>query len=160
MENNVSQAYPKHLVEGIKHIVELARGQVKQTINKAMVQAYWHIGQLIVENEQQGKTRSQYGKAQLQQISAQLTAEFGKGFDVSNLRNMRRFYSAFEKQDALRLELSWTHYRVLLRIENPAARQWYMDEASQNAWSARALERQIGTLYYERLISSKNKTPS
>jgi len=159
MENNVSQAYPKHLVDGIKHIVELARGQVKQTINKAMVQAYWHIGQLIVENEQQGKTRSQYGKAQLQQISAQLTAEFGKGFDVSNLRNMRRFYSAFEKQDALRLELSWTHYRVLLRIENPAARQWYMDEASQNAWSARALERQIGTLYYERLISSKDKTP-
>lgn len=145
------------LLSDIKQVIEQARGQVKQAVNASMVQAYWQIGCLIVEQEQQGNVRAEYGKAQLKQLSEQLTSEFGKGFDVTNLRNMRRFYLAFEKRDAVSLELSWTHYRTLLRIENPSARQWYQQEAISNNWSARALERQIGALYYERLLASKDK---
>ncbi len=130
---------------------------IKQAVNTAMVQAYWQIGRLIVEDEQQGQTRAEYGKAQLKQLSAQLTDDYGKGFDVTNLRNMRRFYMAFPIRDALRLELSWTHYRTLIRIDNTNAREWYQQEAISQNWSARALERQIGTLYYERLLASKDK---
>jgi len=109
---------------------------------------------LIVEHEQQGNARAAYGKQQLQQISKQLTAEFGKGFDVRNLRNMRSFYVVYPNRDAVRTELSWTHYRTLLRVENPKARAWYEQEAIGQCWSARALDRQINKLYYERLLSS------
>ncbi|TEW51531.1 PDDEXK nuclease domain-containing protein [Psychromonas algicola] len=147
------------MLNDIKQIIEQARTQVKQTVNSAMVIAYWQIGHLIVEDEQQGKNRAQYGKAQLKMLSSQLTQEFGKGFDITNLRNMRRFYLAFEKRETLSLELSWSHYNVLARIDNINARLWYMQEAAQQHWSVRALERQIGTLYYERLISSKDKAP-
>jgi len=155
MANNLQPS--QGLFSDIRQVIEQARVQVKQTVNTAMVQAYWQVGHLIVEDEQQGQARAEYGKAQLRNLSQQLTQEFGKGFDITNLRNMRRFYLAFEKRDALRLELSWTHYRTLLRVESESARLWYMDEATNQAWSARALERQIGTLYYERLLSSKEK---
>ena len=147
------------LVTDIKNIIQQARRQVKQTVNTAMVQAYWQIGKLIVENEQQGQKRAQYGKQQLKQLSEQLSAEFGKGFDATNLRNMRRFYIAFPIQETLSLELSWSHYTVLSRIEKESARAWYQQEASQQNWSVRALERQIGTFYYERLLASKEKSP-
>ncbi|MGL4448574.1 MAG: PDDEXK nuclease domain-containing protein [Shewanella sp.] len=145
------------LVAAITQQIEHSRNQVRQTVNSAMVQSYWQIGRLIVEEELQGEHRATYGKQQLQQLSAQLTERLGKGFDVTNLRHMRAFYQTFPIQDALRLELSWTHYRTLLRLENPAAREWYLQEAINQNWSARALERQIGTLYYERLLSSQNK---
>ena len=154
---NHTQDLPPSLIADIQQIIHQARTQVKQAVNHTMVQAYWQIGQLIVEQEQQGEQRAEYGKAQLQQLSEQLTSDFGKGFDITNLRNMRRFYQVFPIRDALRLELSWTHYRALMRIENEQARNWYMTETQQQAWSARALERQIGTLYYERLLSSKEK---
>ena len=95
-------------------------------LNSAMVQAYWKIGQLIVENEQQGNQRAEYGKAVLQDLSKQLSAEYGKGFDASNLRRMRKFYQLFPIWDALRPKLGWTHYRVLIRIENEHARTWHM----------------------------------
>lgn len=98
---------------------------------------------LIVEQEQQGQERAEYGKQQLNQLSKRLQSEFGKGFDVTNLRNMRQFYLTFPKRDALRLELSWTHYRSLIRIENAAARDWYADEAAIQGWSARDLEQAI-----------------
>jgi hypothetical protein len=117
------------LLIDIKQIIEQARSQVKQTVNSAMVNAYWQIGYLIVEDEQQGNARAEYGKAQLKHLSKQLTSEFGKGFDVSNLRNMRRFYLAFENRETLSLELSWSHYNVLSRIENVSARLWYQQEA-------------------------------
>ncbi len=123
-----------------------------------MVQSYWEIGRLIVEHEQQGNRRAEYGKQQLKQLSQQLTERLGKGFDVTNLRNMRQFYHAFPIRDAVRLELSWTHYRTLLRIENAQARDWYLHEAINQSWSARALERQISTLYYERLLASQEKS--
>ncbi len=146
------------LVSAITQQIEQARGQVRQAVNTAMVQSYWEIGRLIVEHEQQGNRRAEYGKQQLKQLSQQLTERLGKGFDVTNLRNMRQFYHAFPIRDAVRLELSWTHYRTLLRIENAQARDWYLHEAINQSWSARALERQISTLYYERLLASQEKS--
>lgn len=147
-----------NLLSDIKQVIEQARSQVKQTVNAAMVQAYWQIGRLIVEDEQQGQTRAEYGKAQLKQLSDLLASDYGKGFDVTNLRNMRRFYLAFEKRETVSLELSWSHYNALSRIESPTAREWYQQEAISQNWSVRALERQIGTLYYERLLASKDKS--
>jgi len=124
-----------------------------------MVQTYWNIGRLIVEHEQKGNKRAVYGTQQLQQISDSLTVEFGKGFDVSNLRKMRQFYQVFPIQDAVSLKLSWSHYRRLIRIEDDTARDWYLQESIENNWSSRALDRQIGSLYYERLLSSKEVVP-
>lgn len=145
------------LLSDIRQIIEQARQRVHQTVNGEMVQAYWQIGRLIVEDEQQGQQRAAYGKQQLQQLSEHLTREFGKGFDASNLRNMRSFYLCFPNRDALRHKLSWTHYRLLIRVENPKAREWYMQETMDQNWSARALERQIGVLYYERLLASQDR---
>jgi predicted nuclease of restriction endonuclease-like (RecB) superfamily len=147
------------LYASIVHILQNAQAQVRQSVNSAMVQAYWQVGRLIVEDEQQGQARAEYGKAQLSQLAEKLTTNFGKGFDERNLRNMRRFYQTFPIWNAVRTELSWTHYRTLIRLDSETARLWYMQEAAQLAWSARALERQIGTLYYERLLSSKDKAP-
>jgi len=124
-----------------------------------MVQTYWNIGRLIVEDEQQGKERAEYGKKQLEQIAETLTGEFGKGFNVRNLRNMRQFYNTFPIWQSVNAELSWTHYVRLIRLENKDAREWYITESIENHWSARALDRQISTLYYERLLSSKEKEP-
>ena len=145
------------LVEPIAQIIEQARAQVRQAVNSAMVHSYWHIGQMIVEHEQQGASRAQYGKQQLQHLSAQLSERLGKGFDVTNLRNMRAFYQAFPMWETVSLELSWSHYNALSRIENESARQWYQQEALTQAWSVRALERQISKLYYERLLASQDK---
>jgi predicted nuclease of restriction endonuclease-like (RecB) superfamily len=146
------------LFENIKNIIELARSSVRASVNSAMVQSYWEIGRLIVEDEQNGQTRAEYGKQQLKQLSARLSEEFGKGFDERNLRNMRAFYLALPKWNAVRTELSWTHYRILIRIENEQARDWYLQATIEHNWSARALERQIGVFYYERLLSSQDKS--
>ncbi|SMB83485.1 Predicted nuclease of restriction endonuclease-like (RecB) superfamily, DUF1016 family [Pasteurella testudinis DSM 23072] len=154
---NSLQTTEHQLISNIANIITAARQQVRQTVNIAMVQSYWEIGRLIVEDEQQGEQRAQYGKHLLQEISQRLTDMFGKGFDVTNLRNMRLFYLVFPIRDAVRRELSWTHYRSLIRIENPQARQWYLRESIENNWSARALDRQISVLYYERLLASQNK---
>ena len=94
-----------------------------------MVQTYWHIGRIIVEDEQGGQKRASYGKQVLPELAKRLSEEFGAGFDVSNLRNMRQFFQSFPIRDALRLELSLTHYRSLIRIDNPQARDWYAKEA-------------------------------
>ncbi|MEY4587948.1 MAG: hypothetical protein RL497_24 [Pseudomonadota bacterium] len=154
-----SAQQPDALYTSIAEILHVARMQVRQSVNSAMVQAYWQVGRLIVEDEQQGQARAEYGKAQLSRLADKLTADFGRGFDERNLRNMRRFYLAFSIWNAVRTELSWTHYRSLIRLDSEQARLWYMQEAAQQAWSARALERQMGTLYYERLLSSKEKAP-
>ena len=112
---------------------------------------------IIVEHEQNGSLRAEYGKGVLNRLSSELTEEFGKGFTVTNLKYMRQFYSMFPNGHALRGELTWTHYRLLLRIENDDARIWYMEEAIRAGWSSRQLERQISTLYYDRLLSSRDK---
>ena len=151
------QAALQPLLADIAAVIQQARGAVRQAVNTAMVQCYWQIGRLIVEHEQQGQARAEYGKQQLHFLSQGLSEQFGKGFDPRNLRNMRAFYRAYPIWNAVRTELGWTHYRALLRVENPAAREWYQQEAISHSWSARALERQIGVLYYERLLSSKEK---
>lgn len=148
----------RQIIEDIRNLLINSRVQLQQTVNSVMVQTYWHIGKIIAEDEQKGELRAEYGKKQLEQISKALSDEFGKGFDVTNLRKMRQFYQTFPIQDSVSLELSWTHYRVLMRIENQSAREWYIKETIENNWSARALERQISVLYYERLLSSKDKS--
>lgn len=145
------------LVQNISRIVEQSRSAVRYAVNSAMVLCYWEIGRLIVEEEQHGNARAEYGKQQLQQISDRLTTQFGKGFDVTNLRSMRLFYKTFPIRETLSLNLSWSHYRTLLKIENAAARQWYLQESISQNWSVRALSRQISVLYYERLLASQNK---
>jgi predicted nuclease of restriction endonuclease-like (RecB) superfamily len=143
-------------INDIRHLLEQSRQRLQKTVNSTMVQSYWQVGRLIVEDEQQGKSRATYGKRVLQQLASTLTTEFGKGFDLTNLRNMRRFYLAFPIRETVSLELSWSHYNHLARIENEQARNWYKAEAVEQSWSVRALERQIGVLYYERLLSSKD----
>ncbi len=147
------------LYDSIRLILLESRGHAYAAVNSAMVAAYWQIGRAIVENEQNGQKRGAYGKGVLKNLSERLTAEFGKGFDVRNLRNMRQFYLVFQNRNALRTELTWTHYRSLLRVEDPHAREWYIEEAVKNHWSSRQLERQISTLYYERLLASVEKEP-
>lgn len=143
----------------IKETLLLSRNHAYAAVNFAMVQAYWQIGKIIVENEQNGNLRAEYGKAVLQEVSEKLQQEFGNGFSVRNLQQMRKFYVTFPNTNALRSQLTWTHYRALLRVENDNARNWYMEECVRSAWSSRQLERQISTLYYERLLSSRDKEP-
>lgn len=146
-----------NLYQRIREILESARNKVYRTANVEMVQAYWDVGREIVEEEQNGKQRADYGTYLLKELSARLTVEYGKGFDESNLRNIRKFYHVFPKRDALRHELSWTHYRHLMRVEKDNARAFYMEEAISGSWSTRELERQINSLYFERLLMSKDK---
>lgn len=145
------------LLDVLRGLISQARRQVLRHVDQVQVQTCWQIGRHIVEFEQGGQARAGYGKRLLPQLGQVLSQEFGKGFDTSNLRYMRMFYKAFPKCDALRHELSWTHYRVLARVESEEARLWYMREAAAQNWSSRALERQIGTLYYERLLLSQDK---
>lgn len=146
-----------NLIQNIAQIIEQARNHVRQTVNSAMVLSYWEIGRLLVEDEQQGNHKAEYGKYTLKTVSERLTEMFGKGVDERNLRKMRQFYLSFPIRDALRPELSWTHYRRLIQVENPQVREWYLQESIENNWSARALDRQISVLYYERLLASQNK---
>lgn len=140
----------------IKDTLNEARSKAYSTVNFYMVEAYWNIGRLIVE-EQKGKERADYGEYLLKNLAKQLTEEFGKGFTVSNLRNIRQFYLTFSNRYALRSELSWTHYRLLMRVENEEKRTFYMDECIKSNWSTRQLERQINSFYYERLLSTQEK---
>ena len=145
------------MLGSLRQLIAESRQQVLRAVDVVQVQTYWHIGQHIVEFEQGGAQRAAYGRGLLVQLGQALSTEFGRGFDASNLRYMRLFYHAFPIRDALRHELSWTHYRLLLRVDSPEARQWYVKEAATQNWSTRALERQIGSLYYDRLLLSQDK---
>lgn len=140
----------------IKNILHTARNKVYQTANFAMVEAYWNIGKSIIK-EQGGDEKAAYGTGLLKELSEQMTRDFGKGFTVTNLKYMRQFYLTFPNGHALRGELSWTHYRLLMKVENDNAREFYMQEAIKSQWSTRQLERQINSFFYERLLSSKDK---
>lgn len=146
-----------NFIDDIRALINEARTQVVHTVNTVMVATYWEIGRRIVEEEQNGNERAEYGTYLIQNLSKVLTTEFGKGFDESNLRNMRLFFKAFPIRDSLRHELSWTHYRQLIRVENAEARKFYLKEAADSAWSSRQLERQISSFYYQRLLASQNK---
>jgi len=141
----------------IRVIIENARNNVVRAVNSQMLTAYWHIGQEIVEEEQKGKSRAEYGVRLIEKLAKQLSNHYGKGYDSSNLWNMRKFHITYPILDAVRRELSWTHYRILIRIDKPEARSFYEIECIKNNWSARELERQKGSLLFERLALSKDK---
>lgn len=141
-------------ISRIRELLLSARHQALSAVNKAMVQAYWEIGREIVEEEQRGKGRASYGRNLIETISKQLTEEFGKGFTATNLRYMRQFYQAFPIHHTLRDELSWSHYRLLSRVDRLAARSFYEQECVEGQWSTRELERQIGSLLFDRLALS------
>ena len=151
---NQTLSTSSHLFAEIREVLVTARRTAYKAVNFAMVTAYWNVGRLIVEDEQKGHIRAEYGKAILADLSTRLTDEFGKGFDERELRRIRQFYLVFPKWDALRPELTWTHYRLLIRVQNEQARLWYMNEAAEQTWSSRQLDRQISVLYYERLLNS------
>jgi predicted nuclease of restriction endonuclease-like (RecB) superfamily len=175
------------LYREVRSVLEQARASAYRAVNATMVQAYWHIGRLVVQHEQKGKARAQYGESVISSLAARLSLEYGRGFDERNLWYMRRFYLGFPILNAarsespglrlratmrrtrsirdaagdeslvLRPELSWTHYRLLLGVEDRAAREWYMHEAAGQRWSTRQLARQISVFYYERLLASRRK---
>ncbi len=145
------------LLRGLREFIVESRNSVLRAVDVVQVRTCWGVGRHIVEFEQRGAARAEYGARLLPRLAAKLTEEFGRGFDASNLRYMRLFYLAFPICDALRHELSWTHYRTLLRVEDAAAREWYVNESVAQNWSSRALERQVGRLYFERLLSSKDR---
>jgi predicted nuclease of restriction endonuclease-like (RecB) superfamily len=147
----------EQIYQRIKGLLTEARSRAYQAINAAMITAYWEIGRAIVEVEQQGQGRAEYGRQLVEQLAGRLRAEFGKGFDRSNLWHMRAFYLAYPKLDALRRELSWTHYRILLRVEKQNVRSSYEAEAVSARWSTRELERQVHSLLFERLALSRDK---
>jgi len=144
----------------VREIISQSRLKVFRAANSALLESYWQIGKLIVEDEQQGKLRAEYGAATLKTLSNQLTLEFGKGFDESNLRNIRGFYKSFPIRDAVRHELSWTHYRLLSRLDSEEKRKFYIEESITSNWNSRELQRQIHSLSYERsLTEPKTNNP-
>lgn len=156
MEDNQITIQPEESYKIIRNSVLTAQAKVYTAVNSAMVQAYLEIGQEIHkacgEND-----RAEYGKKLLEYLSEQLTSEFGKGFTVANLKNMRQFYRTFPIRQTLSSELSWSHYNLLMRIEDEKSRQFYANECVKSNWSVRQLKRQIGTFYYERLLASQDK---
>ncbi len=147
----------KQTYDTIRNSIVSAQHRLTSAVNSAMLTAYWEIGEQIYkacgEND-----RAEYGTNLLHYLSEHLTAEFGKGFDKSNLRKMRQFYCTFPIRDTLCLELSWSHYRLLMRVSDEKARNFYIEECAKSAWSVRQLERQINTMYYQRLLASQDKS--
>lgn len=147
----------KKYIADIKAILSEARVKAYNVVNGAMVEAYWRIGESIVNNEQSGESRAVYGDKTLKELSKALTAEFGRGFSYANLRNFRQFYLTYpdaEKCYTLCSKLSWSHNRLIMRIDNDDARVFYLCESAENNWSVRVLERNINTFYYQRQLST------
>ena len=145
------------LYQQVREILDSARNRAWQAVNTAMVESHWEVGRVIVEEEQAGKERADYGKHIINNLSRRLQADYGKGYDRSNLFHMRAFFLAYPIVDALRRQLSWTHYRSLLRVENSDARSFYEVEAVNSRWSTRELDRQIDSLLFEHLALSRDK---
>ena len=146
-----------HLFKRIQEILEDARHKVYRTANTEMLRAYWNVGREIVVEEQKGQDRAKYGRRLIRDRSTRLTKEYGRGFTETNLKYMRQFYLTFQKRHALCDELSWTHYRLLLKVDREDARVFYMKEAITGNWRTRQLERQINSFYFDRLRISKNR---
>jgi predicted nuclease of restriction endonuclease-like (RecB) superfamily len=140
------------LYDAIARIIAEARKTVYKNTNTILLKTYWEIGRLIIEDEQNGENRAAYGKAVLKNLAAKLTLEFGKGFDESNLRNMRNFFLAFEIWDAVRPELSWTHYRIISRVGNQLLRSQLVSHAIEGNWNSRTLQRNVDSQYLGRLL--------
>ena len=147
----------ENIYSEIRQTILEARHHVYTAVNSAMVQTYWNIGRIIVEHEQEGKERAEYGTGLLKNLAQRLTDEFGRGFTERNLRNMRTFYQKFPKWHTVCAKLSWSHYRLLLKVEKEPSRMFYMEECAKTGWSVRQLERQINSFFYERLLASQDK---
>jgi predicted nuclease of restriction endonuclease-like (RecB) superfamily len=148
---------PDSLFNSVKELVLQARQRTFRMVNANLLETYWQIGRIIVEDEQGGAKRADYGKNVLRNLARQLTEEFGKGFDESNLRNMRSFFKAFPIRDTLRHELSWSHYRLLCRFDSANKQQYYLNESIANNWNSRMLQRQINSLAFERVLAHKTE---
>jgi len=159
MTNKATQISDNSLYNKISSILEESRKFVVTTVNTAMVQTYFEIGMLIVEEEQHGNVRAEYGKETLKNLSIKLTANYGKGFSVTNLKQMRDFYLTYQIRQTVsdQFTLSYSHYLFLMRIDNPEERKFYEIESSQNNWSLRELKRQFDSALFERLSLSKDK---
>ena len=157
MENQISRD-SEGIYNSIRSSVITAQSKVYAAVNSAMVFAYWEIGEQIYK-ACGGNDRAEYGKSLIKYLSERLAAEFGKGFDESSLRKMRKFYLTYPIRDTLCPELSWSHYRLLIRVNDKTAREFYTQECAKSAWSVRQLERQINTMYYQRLLASRDKEP-
>lgn len=145
------------MIEDIKNIIMSSREKVTYAVNNTMVNAYWNVGKIIVENEQNGNIKAEYGKQVMQELSKELKKTLGSGFSVSNLQYMRRFYITYPKQQTLSVKLSWSHYCELLSIEEEDERNFYEKECINANWSVRELKRQIETSLFERLLLSDGK---
>ena len=154
--NNILTSNNEDTYKEIKSYIITAKQQVYKAVNSAMVEAYWNIGKKIYEVCGEND-RATYGQQVLKDISDKLTAEFGKGFSVQNLRKMRHFYLLFQKRSTLSSELSWSHYELLIRVQDENARLFYAKECAESSWSVRQLQRQINTMYYQRILASKDK---
>ena len=157
--NEIQPYNQTDLFNKVASLLNEARKSVVQTVNKTMVFTYFEIGRMIVEEEQNGKERAEYGKQILKELSKRLNAEFGKGFSQRNLEQMRQFYLTYSKAQTLSAEfnLSWSHYLKLMRIDNEDERNYYEIEAYNNNWSLRELQRQFDSALYERLVLSRDK---
>lgn len=142
----------------IKNIISKARRNAFTTLNTEMLKAYFEIGRKIVEEEQNGKRRAEYGEKLIDTLSKELIKEFGKGFDVTNLRRMRRFYTIYKKWETMSPKLTWSHYSELIKIEDDLKRGYFERYATSESLSVRDLKRQIYSLHYERLLMGKDKT--
>lgn len=164
-------------------LLQAARNNIVRAVNQTMVLTYFEIGRIIIEEEQKGKNRAEYGKKLLKGLSTKLTKDFGRGYSVDNLENMRRFYLTYSKSEtvsrisseniseimsrksekaiqhtaSVKLTLSWSHYLILIRVKNEEERSFYEIETEKNNWSVRELDRQINTSLFERLSLSKDK---
>ena len=154
--NEGSKISNQKTYDTVRGYIVAAQKQVNAAVNSAMVAAYWNIGKQIYEACGESE-RAEYGKQLLQYLADKLTTEFGKGFTVRNLQMMRQFHLKFPNANALRSELSWTHYRSLMRVEDENARKFYLEEAVKCSWSSRQLDRQINSFYYQRILASKDK---
>jgi len=149
----------KHLFNRIAELIQTSRQKVINTVNLTMVHTYFEIGRMIIEDEQQGDKRAAYGKGVLKELSTKLTEQFGKGFSVDNLQNMRQFYQVYSiyETPSRKLVLSWSHYLVLMKIDREAERRFYEIETVENNWSLKELKRQQNSALYERLALSRDK---
>jgi len=147
----------KKLFDNIKRIINNSKSKIYTTINTTIIDAYWNIGKKIVEEEQKGKKRARYGEYLIKELSHRLTNEFEKGFSEDNLERMRKFYLMYPISASLTRKLSWAHYLRLISIKNSNARNFYEIECSKERWSTRELDRQIGSMLYERLCLSRDK---
>jgi len=156
---NIPSESEKLFFADISRLLNEGRQKANAAVNYAMVETYWNIGKRIVEQEQQGKERANYGDQLIVNLSRFLSGTFGKGFSEANLWNFRQFYLTWPNDEILYTlcrELSWSHIRLIMRVDTEKARKYYLNEARAQGWSVRVLERNIHTNYFERLISSQN----